>query len=345
MPQQTVFRLPKHTSPSDLKQCSEEIPKPAKHEVLIKIRSVSLNARDLQISKDTYPMPVSDNVIPCSDGAGDIVDVGDGVMEFRKGDRVVINFNIKHLYGTAKGFEGQQGGFIDGVLAQYVVRPADCVVKVPKSARQSYAELASLVCTGVTAWNGLFGCVQLKPGQTVLVQGTGGISLTALVLAKAAGATTIITSSSNDKLKDVQKKFGPDYTINYKEYPEWGSRALELIGEQGVDHVLEIGGVGTIEQSIKALAYGGHVSVIGYLADVDPSKMPNVLQLALTKAAVVRGILIGPKCMLEDVVTFADRAKLKLPVEKEFGFSRDEVLSAYQELEKGALGKVCIRVE
>ncbi|KAL5049318.1 hypothetical protein BDW71DRAFT_217470 [Aspergillus fruticulosus] len=345
MPTQTVYRLPQRTSINDLTPVTEEIPRPAKHEVLIKIRAVSLNARDLQVATDQYPMPARDNVIPCSDGAGDIAEVGEGVREFKEGDRVVINFDVNHLYGTARGFEGQQGGFIDGVLAQYVVRPASCVVKAPDTARQSYSELASLVCTGATVWNGLFGNVQLKPGQTVLVQGTGGVSLTALVLAKAAGATTIITSSSNDKLQKVQEKFQPDYTINYKEYPEWGSRARELIGQQGVDHILEIGGVGTIEQSIEALAFGGHISVIGYLANVDPSNMPNVLQLALRKAAVIRGILIGPKCMLEELVTFADRRKLRLPVEKEFGFAREEVLNAYQELETGALGKVCIRVD
>ncbi|KAL4978840.1 hypothetical protein BDW66DRAFT_157731 [Aspergillus desertorum] len=282
MPTHTVYRLPQRTS----------------------INSLTPSARDLQVATDRYSMPVRDNVIPCSDGAGDIVEVGDGVREVRTGDRV-----------------GQQGGSIDGVLAQYVVRPASCGVKVSETARQSYSELASLVCTGVTAWNGLFGNVQLKPGQAVLVQGTGGISLTALVLAKAAGATTIITSSSNDKLRKVQEKSQPDYTINYKEYPEWGSRARELIGGQGVDHILEIGGIGTIEQSIEAL------------------------DLALRKAAVIRGILIGPKCMLEELVMFADRRKLKLPVEKEFGFEREEVLKAYQELETGALGKVCIRVD
>ncbi|KAL4949477.1 NAD(P)-binding protein [Aspergillus filifer] len=345
MPQQTVFRLCQRTGINNLTTVQEPIPTPTRHEVLIKIHAVSLNARDLQIANNEYPMPANDNIIPCSDGAGEIAEIGEGVAEFQKGDRVVVNFNVNHLYGTARGYEGQQGGFIDGVLAQYIVRPVSCVVRVPGSARQSYAELASLVCTGVTVWNGLFGNVQLKPGQTVLVQGTGGVSLTALVLAKAAGATTIITSSSNEKLSKVQEKFGPDYTINYKEYPEWGSRALELIGQQGVDHIIEIGGVGTIEQSIKALAFGGHVSVVGYLADIDPSEMPNVLQLALSKAAVVRGILIGPKCMLEELVTYADRARLVLPVEKEFGYSREEVLQAYRELEKGALGKVCIRVD
>ncbi|KAL4767324.1 hypothetical protein BDW60DRAFT_220648 [Aspergillus nidulans var. acristatus] len=223
------------------------------------------HADDLQVATDKYPMPARDNVISCSDDAGDIAEVGEGLCS-----------------------EGARR----------------CETK--------YSELASLDCTAATVWNELFGNVQLKPGLTVLVQ--------------AAGATTIITSSSNDKLQK-------------------GSRARELVGQQGVDHILEIGGIGTIEQSIEALAFGGHISVIGYLANVDPSNMPNVLQLALRKAAVIRGILIGPKCVLEELATFADRRKLRLPVEKKFGFAREEVLKAYQELETRALGKVCIRVD
>ncbi|KAL4884620.1 hypothetical protein BJY04DRAFT_232993 [Aspergillus karnatakaensis] len=346
MPKQTVFRLPTRTSIDDLSSLEEDMPTVSKHEVLIKIRAVALNSRDIQVATDTYPMPCRDNIIPCSDGAGDVIEVGEGVRNIEKGDRVVINFDIAHLYGARQGDETCQGGYIDGVLAQYVVRPATSVVRVPSTARQSYSELASLVCTGVTAWNGLFGNVPLKPGQSVLVQGTGGVSISALVIAKAAGATTIVTSSSNEKLEKVKAKFHPDFCINYKEYPEWGSRARELLGGEGVDHVIEIGGPGTFEQSIEALAFGGMISVIGYLASSDPAKMPNVLLLALRKAAIVRGILTESVCMLQELVTFVDRTGVKLPVEKEFGFTRDEVLRAYKELESGGgFGKVCIRLD
>ncbi|GKZ20541.1 hypothetical protein AbraIFM66951_005866 [Aspergillus brasiliensis] len=294
MSTQTVFRFPTRTSYTKLALSQESIPAITKHEVLIRIRAVALNSRDIQVATGRYPFPASDNLIPCSDGAGDIVAVGESVRNLTEGDRVVVNFDIENLYGAQQGWLTCQGGFIDGVLAQYVVRPASSVVKVPATAPQSYSELASLVCAGVTAWNGLFGNVPLKPGQTVLVQ---------------------------------------------------ASRALELVGDKGIDHIIEIGGVGTIEQSLKAIAYGGVISVIGYLAEYDESKMPNVPLLALGKTAVVRGVLIGPKCMLEDLVTFADRAKLKIPVEKEYGYTRDNIVAAYKELETGGFGKICIRLD
>ncbi|KAE8146603.1 NAD(P)-binding protein [Aspergillus avenaceus] len=346
MSKQTVFRFPTRTSFDDLVSCEEGIPTPSKHEVLIKIRAMALNSRDLQVAKNTYAFPVSDNLVPCSDGAGDIVAVGEAVDDLKEGDRAVISFNTAHFYGTQKSWLTCQGGYIDGVLAQYVTRPASSVVKVPTTARQSYSELVSLVCAGVTAWNGLFGNVPLKPGQTVLVQGTGGVALTALAIAKAAGATTIVTSSSEAKLALVKEKFQPDYCINYKEFPDWAGKALELVGDQGIDHIIEIGGAGTIEQSLKAIAYGGVISVIGYLSQYDATKMPNVPLLALAKGTNVRGILIGPKYMLEDLVTFVDRTKLALPVEKEFRYTRDDVVAAYKELESGAgIGKLCIRLE
>ncbi|RAH48779.1 zinc-dependent alcohol dehydrogenase family protein [Aspergillus brunneoviolaceus CBS 621.78] len=345
-PKFLVFRFPKRTSFDDLVECEEATPEVGRHDVPIKIRAVALNSRDLQVATGQYPFPVTDNLIPCSDGAGDIVAVGEGVGNLTQGDRVAISFNTRYFYGAQKSWLTCQGGYIDGPLAEYVVRPAASVVKVPTSARQSYAELASLVCAGVTAWNGLFGNVPPKPGQNVLVQGTGGVALTALAIAKAAGATTIVTSSSDAKLAAVKAKYSPDHCINYTEYPAypaWADRALELVGEQGIDHIIKIGGVGTIEQTLRAIAYGGVISVIGYLAQYDAAKMPNVPLLALGKAAVVRGILIGPKYMLEDLVTFVDRVRLQLPVEKVFRFTREEVVAAYKELALGeGIGKICI---
>ncbi|PYH93098.1 putative zinc-type alcohol dehydrogenase-like protein [Aspergillus ellipticus CBS 707.79] len=322
MPTQTVFRFPHRATFTDLISHTEPISPVSKHELLIRIRAVSLNSRDLQVATKKYPFPVTNGLIPCSDGAGDIVEVGDAVLGFRKGDRVVISFDLANL------------AYIDGVLAQYVVRPAASVVRVPPTARQSYCELAALVCTGVTAWNGLFGNC------------TGGVALTALVIGKAAGATTIITSSSDEKLESVKAKFQPDYCINYKKTPDWAAEALKIVGEKGVDHIIEIGGVRTIEQSVKAIAYGGVISVIGYLTGFDPSKMPNVPLLALGKSCVVRGVLIGPKCMLDDLYTFADRAGLRLPAEKGFGFTREDIVAAYEELDSGrGIGKICIRLD
>ena len=167
--------------------------------------------------------------------------------------------------------------------------------------------------------------------------------MTALVLAKAAGATTIVTSSSEDKLEFVKSHFQPDYCINYRTTPDWAAKALEFTGGKGVDHIIEIGGIGTIEQSIQAIVPGGVVSVIGYLASCEPSQRPDVPLLALLKNCVIRGVLIGPRCMLEDLVTFVDRKKLRFHIEKEYAFTRDDIISAYEALEGGKhVAKVCI---
>jgi NADPH:quinone reductase-like Zn-dependent oxidoreductase len=170
--------------------------------------------------------------------------------------------------------------------------------------------------------------------------------MTALVLAKAAGATTIVTSSSDEKLRVVKEKFNPDYCINYTKTPDWASEAVRLTGGKGVDHIIEIGGVGTIEQSISAIARGGVISIVGYLAEYDPARVPNVLMLALGKEAVLRGIQIGPRCMLEDLVTLVSRRGLRFQIDREFGFSREDIVAAYDALASGKhVGKICVVVE
>ncbi|CAG8388424.1 unnamed protein product [Penicillium salamii] len=339
----TVFMFPTRNDVEDIVAVQEEIPTLSKHEVLIKVRAVSLNSRDVQVATSTYPAYVKENPIPCSDAAGDIVAVGNEVRDFSKGDRVVVSFDIAHQYGPQKDFLTCQGGGVDGVLAEYIARPASSVVKVPTSAPQSYSELASLVCTGVTSWNALYGNVPLKPGQTVLVQGTGGVAMTALVLAKAAGATTIVTSSSDEKLEFVQSSLGADHCINYSKVPDWASKALELTGGKGVNHIVEIGGIGTIEQSLQAIAPGGVISVVGYLAGCEPAQRPDVPLLSLLKNCVVRGVLIGPRCMLEDLVTFVDGQKLRFHIAKEYSFTREDIIAAYRALQGGKhVSKICI---
>lgn len=170
--------------------------------------------------------------------------------------------------------------------------------------------------------------------------------MTAAVLAKAAGATVIVTSSSDDKLESVKSLVQPDHCINYKRTPDWASKAQELTGGKGVDHIIEIGGIGTMEQSIQAIAPGGVISVIGYLAPCDPSQRPDVPLLALLKNCVVRGVLIGPRCMLEDLVTFVESRKLRFHIEKEYRFTREDIIAAYEAIESGKhVSKVCIVVE
>jgi NADPH:quinone reductase-like Zn-dependent oxidoreductase len=176
-------------------------------------------------------------------------------------------------------------------------------------------------------------------------EGTGGVSVTGLILAKAAGAVTIITSSSDEKLAQVQKTYGADYAINYKSTPNWSQEVLKITNGHGADFIFENGGAGTISQSIDAVAYGGNIAVIGFLASCPQDKMPDVAALALSKGAIVRGIMVGSKQQLEDVTRFVTAKNLNVPVEKVFGFKRDEVVSAFEYLVSGQhIGKVCIAV-
>ncbi|KAJ5561469.1 hypothetical protein N7461_000230 [Penicillium sp. DV-2018c] len=323
MAMQNVLRLTAPGSWENLAHFKEPVPSVGEHEVLIAVKSVSLNFRDIAITTGKYPFQVKDQVIPGSDAAGDIVEVGEGVTEFEHGDRVIISFDIATLYGPIRNWGNGLGGPIDGVLREYIAVPAHAVVKVPAQSTLSYAQWASVVCTGTTAWNSLYGNIPLKPGQTVLLQGTGGVSITGLMLAKAAGAKTIITSSSDEKLQHVMSKYGADYTINYKTTPDWAAEVQKITRGRGVDFILENGGSGTIKQSLQAIAFGAG--------------------LALAKGAVVRGIMVGSKQQLEDVVQFIGAHSLPVPVEKIFKFGRDEVVEALNYLASGQhIGKVCI---
>ncbi|KAH7010313.1 hypothetical protein EDB80DRAFT_839584 [Ilyonectria destructans] len=342
---QKVFRLPQRTSVHDLVVNDEPIPVPSPNEVLIKIRKVALNYRDVAVATSKYPFTVKGDVVPCSDFAGDVVSVGNRVEGFAPHDRVISSFDLNTPYGAIQDWNHSLGGNLDGALRQYIALPSDALVKIPEDSQVDYAQASALVCTGATAWNALYGNVALKPGQTVLFLGTGGVSITGLVLAKAAGAVTIITSSSDSKLKHVQEQYGADYTINYNKTPDWSREVLRITKGRGADFILENGGAGTIAKSIDAVAYGGNISVIGFLAACAQDEMPDVAALALSKGAVVRGIMVGSKQQLEDVTRFVAAKGLKLPVEKEFGFSRDEVIAACEYMMGGQhIGKICISV-
>lgn len=176
--------------------------------------------------------------------------------------------------------------------------------------------------------------------------GTGGVSITGLLLAKAAGAITIITSSSDEKLSVVKERYGPDHVINYKKTPDWAAEAKKITNGRGVDFIFENGGSGTIKQSLEAIAFGGIIAVIGFLSPATQADMPDVASLALAKGCVVRGILVGPKQFTDDLVNFVVSKGIQLPVQKVFGFSEEEVQSAFQYLSVGAhIGKVCIALD
>ncbi|TIC69036.1 hypothetical protein E3Q02_01064 [Wallemia mellicola] len=339
MATQKVFRLPnqsERTSHKAIKESLEPIPQTSSYEVLINIKAVSLNYRDIVIANGKYPFPVKDKVVPCSDGAGVVEKVGDSVKNFKKGDRVIGSFDPTNLYGPQLDWNGGLGGPVDGNLRDYITLPATSIIKIPEENNLSFPQLASLVCTGTTVWNAFY-------GNQPLIPGTGGVSITGLILAKAAGASTIITSSSDDKLKYVKDKFGVDYTINYKSTPNWTEVAKEITKGEGVDHIIENGGSGTIKQSLDCLKMGGIISVIGFLSLAKQDDMPDVALLALSKGCIVRGITVGSKQLTEQLVNFVSKKDLHPPVEKVFEFSHQGIIAAYDYLESGNhTGKICI---
>ncbi|KAK3706491.1 hypothetical protein LTR37_012701 [Vermiconidia calcicola] len=315
--QQKVFRLPsKGAGYQAIEERQEPITQVGPYEVLLQVHATTLNYRDLVIANGEYPFPAKDDCVPLSDGAGTVVE---------------------------QDWEHGLGGPIDGMLRQYVPLPASAIVKIPRSTRLSWGQLAALVCTGITAWNTLYGNLPLKPGHTVLMQGTGGVSMTALMLARAAGAITIITSSSDEKLKLAKDKYGVDHTINYKKTPDWDEEALKITEGRGVDFIIENGGSGTIAKSLECIARGGIIAVVGFLKMAN--EMPDVAGLVLGKGAIVRGINVGAKQLTHDMIKFVCAKNLDVPVEKTFGFSRDQVVEAYKYLEAaGHVGKICIEV-
>ncbi len=239
-------------------------PKPGPGEVLIRVRATSLNYRDLAIVKGALARMMKMPLVPTSDGAGEVVETGPGVTQWKKGDRVAGIFTQGWLAGPpfAGMYSTALGGGIDGMLAEYVVLREAGLVRIPDY--MSFEEAATLPCAAVTSWNALVTEGHLEPGDSVLVMGTGGVSIFALQFAKMFGARVIATSSSDAKLKRL-KEMGASDVINYKTTPEWDKAVLEVTGGAGVDHVVEIGGAGTLPKSINAVKTGGVVSLIGIL--------------------------------------------------------------------------------
>ncbi|KIW81839.1 hypothetical protein Z517_04865 [Fonsecaea pedrosoi CBS 271.37] len=342
---QTVYRVTSQTGIDGLESFQEPVPAAGKHEILVKVLSVALNFRDIAIINGTYPVAVKQNVVPCSDMAGEVVQVGEGVVSFTEGELVTAPVSLDTVYGPVRDGAGSLGGTEDGVLRQYLTLPASSAIRLPKS-NLGPNEWAATVTTGYTVWNAFYGSTPLRPGDTVLALGTGGVSVLAVIIAKAAGATTIITSSSDDKLEQVKKLFQVDHTINYKTHPAWAEEAKTLTNGHGVDHVIEVGGVGTIEQSIAAVTNGGTVSVIGFLASLPDDRMPNVTLQILLKGAKLRGVLGGSKMQLEEAIRFIAARNLPVPVDKVFPFTKEGILAAIKYVESGQhIGKVCIRID
>ncbi|MGL5923344.1 zinc-dependent alcohol dehydrogenase family protein [Chroococcidiopsis sp.] len=311
---------------------------PSYGQVLIKVRAVSLNYRDLMVVKGLYNPNIPLPLIPFSDGAGEVVAVGEGVTRVKVGDRVAGIFFQNWIAGklTAAKTNSALGGAIDGMLAEYVVLHEDGLVHVP--AHFTDAEAATLPCAAVTAWNALFDSGNLQAGETVLVQGTGGVSIFALQFAKIAGARVIATSSSDEKLKKV-KQLGASETINYKQTPHWGKIARELAAGEGVDLVVEVGGAGTLNESLRAVRIGGQVSLIGVLSG--GSGEINTVSI-LMKSVRLHGIYVGSREMFEAMNQAITLHQMKPIIDRVFPFS--EAREALKYMESGShFGKICLQ--
>ncbi|KAJ7729955.1 alcohol dehydrogenase superfamily protein [Mycena metata] len=319
----------------------QEVPvgSPKANEVLVKIHAVSLQFRDLMIASGAYPGSMPPNLVPCSDGAGEIIAVGSDVAEWKAGDRVCANFSIDKVHNDAPN-NLALGGAVHGMLTQYRTLPANSLVRIPE--HFSYEEGATLPCAGLTAYNALLsGYEPVKAGDTVLVQGTGGVSIFALQFAVASGATVIVISSNDEKLK-VATKLGAKHIINYKTTPNWAEEAQKLTNGRGVDRVIEV--AGTLEPSFAAIRRGGSIDIIGAVG-TNYSTPFNIIRPSITKQVNIRGIYTGSVVQFNNMNRLiAANAETTRPViDKVFAF--EEAKAAFAHLKSQAhVGKVVIKV-
>ncbi|KAF4575272.1 hypothetical protein EYR40_004992 [Pleurotus pulmonarius] len=312
--------------------------KPA--EVLVRVRAVSLNYRDLAIAKGLYggDMIIQKDLVPCSDYSGEIALVGEDAQgKWKPGDRVCCNFAQMHVDGNAAP-EAMSGGPVHGVLSQYVICPAEGLGRIP--AHLSFEEASTLPCAALTAYSALLGPIPVKAGDYVLIQGTGGVSIFGLQFAVASGATVIATSSSDEKLK-LASELGANYLINYKTTPDWEEAVKTITNGRGVDHVIEVGGPGTLLKSLQSIKHSGWVHMIGFLAQGDDASLVGPI---IGKAAHLRGVLIGSVTQFNNMLRLISTHGLRPVIGKVFPF--DQALDAFRYLESQVhVGKVVIKVD
>ena len=311
-------------------------PQPGPREVLIRLRAASLNYRDHMIVTGHYFTPVTRPTVPLSDGAGEVAGVGPGVTRFQKGDRVAGAFFQVWFDGPPTRRHPALGIPLDGTLAEYIVLHEEGVVAIPPSL--SFEQAAALPCAGVTAWNALMvSGTPLKAGDTVLCLGTGGVSMLAAQIAAAAGARVIVTSSSDEKLRRA-RALGASDTINYKTHSDWEKEVSRLTNGRGADQIIEIGGAGTLDRSFEAVAFGGKIALIGFLAGQASKLNPVPMML---KGASLQGIGVGSTAMFEALNRALEINKIKPAVDRAFPF--DKAVDAFRCLAAGDfVGKIVI---
>jgi NADPH:quinone reductase-like Zn-dependent oxidoreductase len=315
----------------------ETLAPPGPTQVRVRVRATTLNYRDLLIVKGPYPVSTQAPLVPGSDAAGEVTAVGNAVTRFRVGDRVTTSFFPNWVDGrmTGAGIAGSLGGGDNGTFAEEMQLDERALVATP--AHLDFAQGASLTCAGTTAWNALFVSGGLKPGSTVLLLGTGGVSIWALQLAKAAGLRAIITSSSDEKLARA-RAMGADAGINYTQVPEWGAEVRRLTGGEGVDLVLEVGGEKTFAQSLAAVRMQGSIMVIGGVSGLGGTMVPRQL---VGVAVRMQGVFVGSRRMHEDLARFVEVAQIRPVIDRVFDAS--EAPEAFRHFAAGKhFGKVAL---
>jgi len=308
---------------------------PGPGEIRVRIHASSLNYHDYGVVSGA--MPTEDGRIPMSDGAGVVEALGEGVDEFKVGDSVVSGFFPSWQTGPALvgDFKTVPGDGVDGYAREQVIRPASWFTRAP--AGYSHAEAATLTTAGLTAWRALVVDGGIKPGDSVLVLGTGGVSIFALQFAKQMGATVIATSSSDDKIAKL-RELGADHTLNYKSEPEWGKRVKQLTEGRGVDHVIEVGGPGTLPQSIEAVRIGGHIALIGVLTGRG-GEVPTAKLMA--KQASLKGLIVGSRQEQIEMIRAIEISGLRPVIDRRFAL--DEITEAFRHQEgQKHFGKICL---
>jgi NADPH:quinone reductase-like Zn-dependent oxidoreductase len=313
---------------------------PRAGEVLVRLRAASLNYRDLIIARGEAGLKDPAGRVPLSDGAGEIVAVGDGVTQWQIGDRVASTFFRDWQAGrfSMRYHDAALGGSVDGVLREYAVFPQHALVRLP--AAMSFEAGATLPCAGLTAWSGLITRGGFAPGDTVLLQGTGGVSIFGLQIALAAGGRVIITSSSDEKLQ-CARELGAHELINYQVTPQWDKEVWRLTGRLGVDHILEVGGPGTLERSLNAIAAGGQIAQIGVLTGFGASSA-SLFPIGARNARI-EGIYVGARDGFEAFIRFLEINTIQPVIDRVFPF--EETREAYRYMESGRhFGKVVIQI-
>ncbi len=311
-------------------------PRPGPGQVLVRLRANAINYRDLLNILNPPDRGIAYPRIPNSDGAGEVLETGAGVTRFKPGDRVAGAFFQRWTGGgiTAEAMASALGGPIDGLLAEQAVLEQDGLVPVPE--HLSYEEAATLPCAALTAWHILVEMGRMKAGDTVLILGTGGVSIFALQFARLQGARAIVTSSSDEKLARATE-LGAWRTINYRSNPDWEQAVLELTGGRGVDIVAEVGGAGTLQKSIEAIRVGGTIGLVGVLTggEINPSRV-------MSKSIRLQGIYVGSRAMFENMNRAITATELKPVIHKTFAFA--EARAAYHHMQAaGHFGKIVVR--